>query len=301
MTDPRALRDAFGAFMTGVTVVTTLAPDNSPRGFTANSFSSVSLDPPLLLVSIANSSSNFDVFTGGQGFAVNILSQGQKDVSNGFSRPVADRFAGLDWRIGPHGAPILADVSAWFDCALERVIPAGDHAILLGRVMGFAANTAAGLGYYRGSYLTPAQDVAALGPDLVVAAIIERGDQVLLIQDAQGGLALPSAKAGRDGAGAALAGLIAASGVVADAGMIYAVYEDRGQARQVIALRCPWVQGAPVQGQFYPLLPQTLTTLADPAQRDMLDRLARERAMGNYGIYFGNEAQGRVTPLGETP
>ena len=301
MIDPRALRDAFGGFMTGVTVVTAKAADGSPRGFTANSFASVSLDPPLLLVSIANTSSNFDVFTLGQGFAVNILSQSQKPVSNAFSRPAEDRFAGLDWRWGPHGAPILADVSAWFDCALERVIPAGDHAILLGRVIGFEAGTAAGLGYYRGSYLTPAQDLAALGPDLVVAAIIERGAQVVLIQDGQGGLALPSAKAGRDGAGAALAGVMARNGVVADAGMIYAVYEDRAQARQVIALRCPWVQGAPSLGQFHPLTTQTLASVADPAQRDMLDRLARERAMGNYGIYFGNEAQGRVTPLGETP
>lgn len=143
--DPRALRDAFGAFMT---VVTAQAADGKPRGFTANSFSSVSLDPPLLLVSIEKSSSNFEVFTKADGFAVNILSEGQKPISNIFSSPVQDRFSGADWHLGPQGAPILAGVSAWFDCALHQCVDAGDHTILLGRVAAFHAGTAAGLGNY---------------------------------------------------------------------------------------------------------------------------------------------------------
>ncbi len=78
--DPRALRDAFGCFMTGVTVVTTLDSTGRPQGFTANSFASVSLDPPLLLVSLANSSRNINTFAKGTGFAVNILAEGQKDI-----------------------------------------------------------------------------------------------------------------------------------------------------------------------------------------------------------------------------
>ncbi len=135
--DIRLLRDAFGCFMTGVTVVTTLAEDGTPIGFTANSFSSVSLDPPLLLVSVSNRSASLEHFTGGRGFAVNILSEGQKALSNTFARPSEDRFDGIDWAAGPYGAPVLAGASAWFDCSLERAIEAGDHTILLGRVEGF--------------------------------------------------------------------------------------------------------------------------------------------------------------------
>ncbi len=295
--DPRALRNAFGAFMTGVTVVTAQAPDGSPRGFTANSFSSVSLDPPLLLVSIAKTSSNFEVFTKADGFAVNILSEGQKATSNAFSRPVQDRFMGVDWHWGSQGAPILAGVSAWFDCKLHQIIDAGDHAILLGRVVAFHAGTAAGLGYYRGSYFTPAQELAGLGPKIVVAAIIEHLDKVLLIDDSHGGLTLPTAQG--EGAGAAIARLIAQLGVRAEAGMIYAVYDDRAQ--QHIALRCAAADDSHALGQYLALTADVLAQLRDPAMREMLERLARERQMGNYGTYFGNAATGRVLPAGEQP
>ena len=89
----RLLRDAFGTFMTGVTVVTTLDEAGAPIGFTANSFSSVSLDPPLLLVSIAKTSGNYARFMAAKGFAINILAEGQKDVSNTFAKPVEDRFS----------------------------------------------------------------------------------------------------------------------------------------------------------------------------------------------------------------
>lgn len=107
--DPRALRDAFGAFMTGVTVVTALDAQGQPIGFTANSFTSVSLEPPLLLVCLARSSRNFDAFTQGAGFAINVLAEHQKDISNRFAKPMQDRFAEARmaarpaWRAGDRG------------------------------------------------------------------------------------------------------------------------------------------------------------------------------------------------------
>lgn len=94
--DPRALRDAFGAFATGVTVVTASDAAGKPIGFTANSFTSVSLDPPLLLVCLAKSSRNYESMTSAGRFAINVLSETQKDVSNTFARPVEDRFAAVD-------------------------------------------------------------------------------------------------------------------------------------------------------------------------------------------------------------
>ena len=303
MTDPadtrRALRDAFGTFMTGVTIVTCRDADGGPLGFTANSFSSVSLDPPLLLVSLSRNSVNYVNFTTAGGFAVNILSEGQKALSNTFARPVADRFAGINWQAGPHGAPILPDVSAWFDCATHQVIEAGDHAILIGRIEAFHATPAPGLGYYRGTYFTPVATQASLptGPDIIVSAILERGGQVLLVDDGFGGLTLPAARVGRDGTSAALTGLIAASGLQAAPGPLYSVFEDVARAQQHIAYRCPAIAGQPTRGTFVDLHPDSFTEVTDQALRIMLERLAEESRMGNYGIYFGNQNAGQVAKV----
>ncbi len=298
--DPRALRDAFGCFMTGVTVVTTVQ-DGRPLGFTANSFSSVSLDPPLLLVSIANRSANLSAFTTGAGFAINILSEGQKDLSAGFARPVDDRFADLYWRHGPAGNPVLAGVSAWFDCRLDQAVPAGDHTILIGRITGFEAGDAPGLGYYRGAYVTPATTAAQMpaGPDVVISAVIEADGQVLLVDDGRGGLSVPMARVGTDGVQAALTRLLAAVGVTAGAGSIYAVYEDAGTKTQHIALRCPARPGKPAQGAFVELSADGVADITDPALRAMLLRLADEARVGAYGIYFGTHETGRVQRLTE--
>lgn len=298
--DPRALRDAFGCFMTGVTVVTTVQ-DGKPLGFTANSFSSVSLDPPLLLVSIANRSANLSAFTTGAGFAINILSEGQKDLSAGFARPVDDRFADLHWRQGPAGNPVLAGVSAWFDCRLDQAVPAGDHTILIGRITGFEAGNAPGLGYYRGAYVTPATTAAQMpaGPDVVISAVIEADGQVLLVDDGRGGLSVPMARVGTDGVQAALTRLLAAVGVTAGAGSIYAVYEDAGTKTQHIALRCPARPGKPAQGAFVELSADGVADITDPALRAMLLRLADEARVGAYGIYFGTHETGRVQRLTE--
>jgi flavin-dependent trigonelline monooxygenase, reductase component len=299
--DPRALRDAFGCFMTGVTVVTTIDAGGQPLGFTANSFSSVSLDPPLLLVSIANRSQSRQAFTNGTGFAVNVLAEGQKDVSATFARPVADRFASVYWKRGPVGSPLIAGVSAWFDCTLERVVEAGDHTILIGRIGGFDATPAPGLGYYRGAYVTPAQTAAQLptGPDVVITAILECAGQVLLIDDTRGGVTLPMARVGREGVQAALATLIAGTGLTAAPGSIYAVYDDPRQGTQHIAFRCATQAGRPVRGAMVDLSPDGVADVSDPAMRIMLHRLAEESSVGNYGVYVGTHEAGRVTRIGE--
>ncbi|OYX45035.1 MAG: flavin reductase [Rhodobacterales bacterium 32-67-9] len=299
--EARVLRDAFGTFMTGVTVVTTYDGAGKPLGFTANSFSSVSLDPPLLLVSIAKSSQNFAAFSAAGGFAINVLSEAQKAVSNTFARPVADRFATVGWANGPFGSPVLAEVSAWFDCSMHQTVDAGDHAILIGRVEAFEASQSPGLGYYRGSYFTPARTgvAVATGPDVVISAVIEAAGEVLLVDDGAGGLTLPTARVGPAGAQAALSDLIGALGVQASPGFIYAVYEDVGRRHQHIAFLCPAAPGTPRRGGFVELTPAGVEDVTDPAMRRMLERLADESRVGSYGIYFGNQDQGRVEPIGE--
>jgi flavin reductase (DIM6/NTAB) family NADH-FMN oxidoreductase RutF len=293
----RQLRDAFGAFMTGVTVVTTMDAKGEPIGFTANSFSSVSLDPALLLVSIAKTSSNYAHFVNGKGFAINVLSDAQKEVSNTFARPVEDRFAKVNWQRGPHGAPILNGGSAWFDCSLHQVVDAGDHAILIGKVEAFEASNRAGLGYYRGSYFTPAGAAQAVGPAVVISALIEQDGKVLLQDDGRGGLTLPTALVGAKGANATLQWLIETAGVQAAPGFIYSVYEDVGAGQQHIAFLCPSSGGTPAKGCFVELSPAGLEDITDPAVRIMLERLAAESKVGNYGIYFGNQNAGRVAKV----
>lgn len=295
--DPRALRDAFGCFMTGVTVVTTTGSAGEPVGFTANSFSSVSLDPPLLLVSIGRSSRNFAHFINARGFAVNVLAEGQKEVSSTFARPVEDRFAAVTWQTGPAGSPVIEGVSAWFDCALWQAVEAGDHVILIGEVKGFSASQEPALGYYRGAYVTPAATAAQLlaGPDVVIAAIVEAEGQVLLLDDGAGRLSLPEARVGRDGIRLALEKLLGDVAPGAASGEIYAVYEGETEGRQHIAFRCPATSTAASRGAFIPLETARLEGVGDPATRSMLDRLATEARLGNYGVYFGSHAEGQVT------
>ncbi|WP_171173215.1 flavin reductase [Ruegeria sp. HKCCD8929] len=297
--DPRALRNAFGTFMTGVTVVTTHDAQGNPLGFTANSFTSVSLDPPLVLVCLANTSRNYDAFAGTVGFAVNILSEGQKDVSNTFARPVEDRFAAVDWRRGPHGSPLFDGVSAWFDCSMFNTVQAGDHLILIGKVEAFDTSTAPGLGYARGAYVTPAAEAEALSQstNLVVSALIEHEGRVLLMDDGQGGLTLPETRVGKDGASAALSRLIADSGVTAQPGFIYSVYEDEARENQHISFLCQAAEGTPLRGVFTELSETTLMDIADPAMCTMLERFSAEASMGNFGVYYGNQISGEVRPI----
>ncbi len=295
--NPRALRDAFGCFMTGVTAVTTLDGAGKPRGFTANSFSSLSLDPPLLMVAIANSSGSREVFETAKGFAVNVLAEGQKDISGTFARPSDDRFAKIDWRAGPAGSPLIAGVSAWFDCTMEQVLPAGDHTILIGRIGAFEAGAAPGLGYYRGAYFTPSQTAAHMptGPDVLLTAILQADDHVLLIEDGRGGLTLPMARVGKEGVQSALARLLAETGIEAEPGSIYAVYEDLALGQQHIAFRCPATMAAPAKGHFAALSANGVVKVSDPALRNMLERLAEESRDGTYGIYVGTQDKGRVS------
>ncbi|MDA5093770.1 flavin reductase [Aliiroseovarius sp. KMU-50] len=299
--DPRALRNAFGAFMTGVTVVTTKDTEGNPVGFTANSFTSVSLDPPLVLVCLANTSSNYETFSATQGFAVNILSEGQIEVSNTFARPVEDRFAAVDWLDGPHGSPVFVGTSAWFDCSMFNTIDAGDHLILIGKVEAFENDTAPGLGYARGAYVTPAAEVDALSnqANLMVSALIEQDGKILLVDAGDGRLTLPEAKVRKDGASAALTRLIDDLGITADPGFIYSVYEDEARENQHISFLCQATEGSPSRGLFTELNQSTLMDIADPAMCTMLERFAQEARMGNFGVYYGNQVSGKVRPLSQ--
>lgn len=298
--DPRALRNAFGAFLTGVTVVTTRNGAGEPIGFTANSFTSVSLDPPLLLVCLAKTSRNFDAVTRATGFAVNILSEAQKDVSNTFARPVEDRFAAVSWRDGPYGSPIFAEVSAWFDCSTHQVVEAGDHVILIGQVEAFEDSGLAGLGYARGGYFSPALSDRALlaGQDMpqTLGTVAERDGEVLLQEAADGKLRLPSIdlENGGDGVDALFGHLRDLCRLPVAPGLVYSIYEDTQSRRQHVIYRATLGEGLVQGAKLYPVDALPLDRVADRATRDVLTRYAQESSLGNFGVYVGNQEKGRV-------
>jgi flavin reductase (DIM6/NTAB) family NADH-FMN oxidoreductase RutF/pimeloyl-ACP methyl ester carboxylesterase len=133
--DARTFRDALGCFATGITVITAMTPDGVPVGLTANSFTSVSLDPPLLLVCIANSVSSAAIMRDAPRFAVNMLQIGQQPTSNRFAGKGEDRFAATPWTVGEYGTPVLTGSLSSFECDRHAVHDGGDHFILVGRVL----------------------------------------------------------------------------------------------------------------------------------------------------------------------
>lgn len=160
--DPRAFRRALGNFATGVTVVTAATPGGAQVGVTANSFNSVSLDPPLVLWSIDKRSGSYPVFAQASHFAINVLAADQVDLSNRFARPSEDKFADIEVNLGAGGAPLLADCAARFQCEKYQQIDGGDHWILIGKVIAFDDLGRAPLVYHQGAYsmVLPYQQVS---------------------------------------------------------------------------------------------------------------------------------------------
>ena len=130
----RAFREALSEFATGVTIITTRDAERYV-GFTANSFNSVSLDPPLVLWSLSRAANSHLAFEQCERYAINVLSAGQVGLARRFSRPHADRFDGVDYTTGWSGAPLLAGAVAWFECRHFSWQPIGDHTLFVGEVV----------------------------------------------------------------------------------------------------------------------------------------------------------------------
>lgn len=149
--DARAFRRCLAQYATGVTIITT-EHDGVMAGVTANSFSSLSLEPPLILWSIARSSRSFGIFSKATHFAVNILRAEQVDVSQRFSSSSTDKFAEVSWRYGQFRSPIIDDAAAVLQCTTDHIYEGGDHIILVGRVHRYARYEGEVLLYAQGRY-----------------------------------------------------------------------------------------------------------------------------------------------------
>lgn len=154
--DERDFRNALGRFATGITVITTLGPDGKPVGLTANSFSAVSLAPPLILWCLGKHATSLPAFRDCTYFAINILEAGQRDLSHRFATPAEDKFAGLDWLPGVGGIPILRGSLARFECRNAEQYDGGDHTIFVGAVERYSHTDGEPLLFNAGKYATAA-------------------------------------------------------------------------------------------------------------------------------------------------
>ncbi|MDQ3273122.1 MAG: flavin reductase family protein [Pseudomonadota bacterium] len=150
--DSRALRTALGQFATGITVVTTRAADGALVGLTVNSFSALSLEPPMILWSLRCSSPSLPVFEAAERFVVNVLAEAQVEVSRRFALPVADKFEGVAHAENVWGQPLLHGAAAWFECRILSRQVAGDHCLFIAEVERFTSSEATPLLFHAGGY-----------------------------------------------------------------------------------------------------------------------------------------------------
>lgn len=150
--DGKELRNALGNFATGITVITARSDNGETIGITANSFNSLSIDPPLILWSLDKRSLSYPIFSVVKYFSINVLASDQMDISNHFATQQKDKFSSIDYEAGLGGAPLLKGCVARFQCSTKDIIDAGDHWLFIAQVEAFDTHTKSPLCYHKGSY-----------------------------------------------------------------------------------------------------------------------------------------------------
>jgi flavin reductase (DIM6/NTAB) family NADH-FMN oxidoreductase RutF/ADP-ribose pyrophosphatase YjhB (NUDIX family) len=310
--DSRALRDLFGTFLTGVTVVTLWDESGSPTGFTANSFTSVSLEPPLILVCVANTSRSQGMLAAAERFGVNILSDGQRDTSNAFAARSGTKFEGVPRWSEPGGPPLIEGSLGAIDCRREQTILAGDHSVVIGRVLGYQREQGRPLGYYGGGYVTFGLGSDALerhGGAVIVGAVAALENRVLLVRRAGQPLWEIPATPLRPGERheTALPRLLASLGVQAEVSFLFSIFQVPGEFRTRMIFRAALAGPAPASrlpdGAEIALFSeeQAPWTLVGRSEGTVLRRFFSEQATARFGIYWDSEDGGRVAPLEGVP
>jgi len=312
---PKAFRSTLGTFLTGVTVVTAFDQDHRPRGFTANSFTSVALDPPLILFCIAKAAGCYDVLRAGERFCVNVLGDWQTKISAVFASSAPNKFDGIDYDAAGNGPPIIRNCLSVFDCARHEIFDAGDHVIVVGRVIGFASNSGSPLGYYRGRYTALGEATQALeqhgGDAIVVGCIVDDGGRVLLWRPPQAQRwSIPKVplRAGQYHR-QVLPALLNRLGVHGDISLLFSVFQDKDDPHTTMVFRGDATGTAPestladgtelrlFSGDEHPW-----DVVGGVSQADVLKRYFRERAEARFGIYWDTaDRTGRVATLDGEP
>lgn len=313
-TNAKELRELFGRFLTGVTVVTLHDEEGNPRGFTANSFTSVSLDPPLVLVCIGDKAGSHDAFVNSKRFGVNILSEAQRDISTVFASRSEDRFAKVETIAPGDAAPMIEGSLGSLDCEMHSVVQAGDHSIVIGRVLRFRTNLGAPLGYYRGSYvafgLGSTVLESAAGSALEVGGLLEHEGHVLLCRrpgsDAWG---LPSRGLGQgDDHRQLLPRLLETLGLKAGNTTLYSIYQGAGEPHVTMVFRGqvseppePGLLADGTELRFFNEEERPWEHAVSSSTANMVRRYFRERREARLGIYWEIEGGGQVASLEGMP
>ena len=297
--DTRELRNAFGSFMTGVTVVTAVSESGEKVGFTANSFTSVSVDPALLLVCPGNNLSSFDIFNNCKHFAVNILAEDQQDISNTFASAKGDRFEGIGWHSDENGCPIIDGTVAYFSCTTYSNIPAGDHILLVGQISDFKSNEKLGLGYAKGGYFSLGMEHRAeeLTHTLegVVGSIIEFDNKVLL-SETKNGYNLPQVSTSFDqGSQKTIRQYLQSQGLDCEVGSVFSVYENLDEQKFTTYYRANANNDmAGGLGKFVAINKIADLNFVSSDIQSMLQRYALEKQNGVFRLYVGDNKTGDI-------
>jgi flavin-dependent trigonelline monooxygenase, reductase component len=308
--DSRALREMLGSFMTGVTVVATRLPDGNARAFTANSFTSVSLEPPLVLVCLAKGSWSLDVFVNSQLFSINVLSEEQRETSNAFaSRDPVLKAQAIAELAGDETAYIAGSLTTII-CERHDVLDGGDHVILLGLVREFQTNMGQPLGFFRGRYVSigpSIQELEQADASLIVGGILEyEGKLALCRKSGSPAWAIPSASmAPGERHGAVLSRLFANLGVSAEARHPYSLFQEVNERNTTLIFSVETsaevVPGMRQNGSELGLFgpeDKPWELINGEMKQGVLQRYFQERDEGHFGIYFDTTSGGRVVSLG---
>jgi flavin-dependent trigonelline monooxygenase, reductase component len=297
-------RQALGSFLTGVTVITTRDADGNDRGMTANSFSSVSLDPPLVLFCIDKRAASFDAFTSAPGYAVHILGSHQQDVAKTFASKSPDKFAGLQLTRSGTGMAILDDAHAVLDCSMHNVVDAGDHAVIIARVDAFAVKDSRPLGFYQGKMTSFRAEDELAG---VVAAGASRPRVLWLLETLGGDIvlrdnALPESSMPTDDLHderlSAAASKVLSAPVAVD--FLYSVYGSPSDTLTLVYRGRVDPSGSgltPPAGYRLVTADDAAAAVTDPTERAVVERYVAERGDLSFGIYAGSIDTGSVATL----
>lgn len=302
------LRRALGSFVTGVTVVTVLDDEDRPRGITANSFTSVSLSPPLILVCVDHRAASHDVFSASTSFAVNFLAHDQQDLANRFATKRPDKFDGVAFRIGATGAPVLDESLGHLECVKDSQMVIGDHTVIVGRVVHYDVRPRRPLAFHQGTYLLvdPEAELASEEDrhSVVVKWIFDVGGRVVLSRD-EDTWTLP--------------GLGISRALLEDGHLVETLRHEYGVSADQLALfslfhdpetRKLWIVYRADVGAFAGEVPAGWTlfdedalawgSIAHDAVESMLRRYFYERSTAHFGIYAGSVRDGAVSALDTT-
>lgn len=308
--DPLRLRRVLGAFVTGVTVVTATDGAGRPRGLTVNSFTSVSLDPPLVLVCIDRSSSSHDALVKTRHFGISILSEEQRALATRFATRSEDKFADVATSWSREGTPLLPGAAAWLECRLHDQSVMGDHTILIGRVVDLGVESMRPLAYCSGSFIS-------LAPELMLGSTSTNSTvSIVWIVEVDGSLVLRRIGAA-DGGSFSLpttdlpAGLLDDEhlqcaaleelGIGVDVHFLYAVYSDATMNRITLAYRAVADRAddltAGLEAVGMGSVPVEKIRGRDLA--GMVRRYILERELSRFGVYSGTSKGGVIAQLSD--